>query len=318
MEDESVITLEARFSGMFASLKMGGVAINLALQVGVMLRALLSSYHGVVQDFRLGCHMLSTATLQTVVNQCVAYDKDPWKGPVKKTCKPVCTPSANATGTSGDKANPYEAMMSCSFGLHVSRWRSGCKENSEKCMVCHNTSNKPVHHTKDYLILKQLGFKLVKRTPAGGGDAASRVGESPSPAPAPAAPAPAPLFLWMGVWLARLGRSRQLQKRMATTPARSLITRASMKDLGTTVNLSPTFLFTLMPPMPLLNLLTPPPSPQPTAAASHHPSILKASELPHYPSTSLLSFGIPRPTPPRSSLAKLTVSLLPTLGQRTT
>ena len=91
-----------------------------------------------------------------------------------------------------------------------------------------------------------------------------------------------------------------------------------MKDLCTMVNLSPTFLFTLMPPMPLLNLSTLPPSPRPTAATPHHPLIPKASKLPHYPSTTLLSFGISRPTPPHSSLARLTVSLLPTLGQRTT
>jgi hypothetical protein len=59
-------------------------------------------------------------------------------------------------------------------------------------MVCHNTSNKPAHHTKDCPILRHLGFKLVKRTPADGGDTASCVGESPAPAPAPAAPVPAP------------------------------------------------------------------------------------------------------------------------------
>ena len=157
-----------------------------------MLRALLSSYHGVVQDFCLGRHLLFTATLQMVVDQFVAYDKDPWKGPVNKTGKPVRTPSANATGTSGNKANPYDAMVSCLFGLHVSCWRSGCKENSKKCMVCHNTSHKPAHHTKDCPILKQLGFKLVQRTPADGSNAASRVRETPALAPAPAAPAPAP------------------------------------------------------------------------------------------------------------------------------
>ncbi len=61
--------------------------------------------------------------------------------------------------------------------VDVSRWCSGCKENSKKCMVCNNTSNKPAHHTKDCPILKQLGFKLVKHTPA---------------TPAPAAPVPAP------------------------------------------------------------------------------------------------------------------------------
>ncbi len=40
--DESVITLKTRFSRLFESLKLGGVAIDSALQVGFMLRALLS------------------------------------------------------------------------------------------------------------------------------------------------------------------------------------------------------------------------------------------------------------------------------------
>ena len=111
----SLVYPTIRYDGgrVFASLRMGGVAIDSALQVGFMLRALLSSYHGVVQDFRLGRHLLSTATLQTVVDQCVAYGKDPWKGPVDNTGEPVCTPSANAAGTSGNKANPYDAMVSC-------------------------------------------------------------------------------------------------------------------------------------------------------------------------------------------------------------
>jgi hypothetical protein len=50
----SVITLKARFSRLFALLKLGGVAIDSALQVGFMLRALLLKYHGIVQDFPLG------------------------------------------------------------------------------------------------------------------------------------------------------------------------------------------------------------------------------------------------------------------------
>jgi hypothetical protein len=89
---ESVITLKARFSRVFARLKMGGVTIDLALQVGVMLRALRTTYQGVVQDFRLGCHSLASATLQSVVEQCMSYDKDPWKGPVGKDGKPARTP----------------------------------------------------------------------------------------------------------------------------------------------------------------------------------------------------------------------------------
>ena len=86
--EESVITLKARFSRLFASLKMGGVAIDSALQVGFMLRALKSTYQGVVQDFRLGRHSLPSATLQSVVDQCLAYNKDPWKGHIGKDGKP--------------------------------------------------------------------------------------------------------------------------------------------------------------------------------------------------------------------------------------
>ncbi len=70
--DESVITLKAQFSRLFASVKLGGVAIDSALQVGFMLRALLLQYHGVVQDFCLGCHSLVSTTLQSVMEQCMA------------------------------------------------------------------------------------------------------------------------------------------------------------------------------------------------------------------------------------------------------
>jgi hypothetical protein len=108
--DESVITLKARFSGLFASLKLGGVAIDPALQVGFMLRALLSQYHGIVQDFCLGHHSLTSSTLQSIVNQCTAYKKDPWKGPVGKDSKPAQTPSANAVGASGDISNPHGVL----------------------------------------------------------------------------------------------------------------------------------------------------------------------------------------------------------------
>jgi hypothetical protein len=40
--NEPVVTLKVLFSQVFASLKMGGMDIGLALQVGFMLRALLS------------------------------------------------------------------------------------------------------------------------------------------------------------------------------------------------------------------------------------------------------------------------------------
>jgi hypothetical protein len=86
-EQESVVTLKARFSTAFSTLKMGGIGIASALQVGFMLHALLSHYHAVVQEFRLGRHSLSDASLQTVVDQCINYNKDPWKGPVGREGK---------------------------------------------------------------------------------------------------------------------------------------------------------------------------------------------------------------------------------------
>ncbi len=75
--EELVVTLKACFSRVFASLKMGGISIDASLQVGFMLRALRSAYQAVVQEFHLGRHSLSTASLQMVFEQCVSYDKDP-------------------------------------------------------------------------------------------------------------------------------------------------------------------------------------------------------------------------------------------------
>ncbi len=49
--DEPVVTLQARFSQVFTSLKMGGIDIAFSLQAGFMLRTLLSSYTMVVTDF---------------------------------------------------------------------------------------------------------------------------------------------------------------------------------------------------------------------------------------------------------------------------
>jgi hypothetical protein len=150
-----------------------------------MLRTLLSRYHGVVQDFCLSCHSLASATLQSVMEHCLAYDKDPWKGPVGKDGKPVRIPSAYTAGTSSDSSNPYESLSTCLFSNHMSCWQTNCKDGSNQCMICHNTSNKPVHHSKDCPIMKKIGLKLVKQTPADGGDAApSQVGyEAPPPAP---------------------------------------------------------------------------------------------------------------------------------------
>jgi hypothetical protein len=127
-----------------------------------MLRALQSRYHGVVQVFCLGCHSLPSSTLQSVVDQCMAYNKDPWKGLVGKDGK-AWTPSANMAGASGDGSNPYNVLPICSFKLHMSRWCNGCKDGSDKYMVCHNTPNKPAHHSKDCPILGKIGLNLSNK-----------------------------------------------------------------------------------------------------------------------------------------------------------
>jgi hypothetical protein len=128
LDQESVITLKARFSMVFSNLKMGGIRIDSALQVGVMLRALLHRYQAVVQEFRLGCHSLTDASLQTVVDQCMNYNKDPWKGPVGKDGKPIPrgTPSANAAGT--NSKSPYKALSSKSFNYRFGRWKKALKD----------------------------------------------------------------------------------------------------------------------------------------------------------------------------------------------
>ncbi len=126
-DQESVVTLKAWFSKAFSALKMGGIGIDLPLQVGFMLRALLSRYHAVVQEFCLGRHSLTDASLQTVVEQCTNYDKDPWKGPVGKDGKlpPRGNPSADAArANSGD---PYDALSKKSFNYHFGRWKKALK-----------------------------------------------------------------------------------------------------------------------------------------------------------------------------------------------
>jgi len=190
-DQESVITLKARFSKIFSALKMGGISIDSALQVGFMLRALLHRYQAVVQEFRLGRHSLSAASLQTVVEQCTNYDKDPWKGQVGKDGKvPRPTLSANAAGSEGESL--YDALSAESFNYHFGRWKKALKEQKGKCMVCFDTAWNE-HNTYDCPVLKNLGFKIDKRTPSDNPrDAASRIATEIPQSPALPAPAPTP------------------------------------------------------------------------------------------------------------------------------
>jgi hypothetical protein len=84
-----------------------------------MLHALLSRYHALIQEFHVGCHSLTKATLQTVIKQCVNFDKDPWLGPVSKDGKAPHSPLANVAGAnSGNGENAYRAFTNKSFNYH--------------------------------------------------------------------------------------------------------------------------------------------------------------------------------------------------------
>jgi hypothetical protein len=84
-----------------------------------MLCALLGHYHAVVQEFCLGGHPLNEASHQTVVDQCVNFDKDPFLGPMGKDGKVGQNPLASAAGAApGDGKNVYEALVAKSFNYH--------------------------------------------------------------------------------------------------------------------------------------------------------------------------------------------------------
>jgi hypothetical protein len=121
-DNKPVVSLKARFSQSFSSLKMGGISIDSALQVDFMICTILGHYHAVVQEFCLGRHPLNEASLQTVVDQCVNFNKDPFLGPVGKDGKVVRNQLANATvAAPGDGKNVYEALAAKSVNYHLGR-----------------------------------------------------------------------------------------------------------------------------------------------------------------------------------------------------
>ena len=117
-----------------------------------------------VQEFCLGRHAQSDVSLQTVVEQCSNYDKDPWKGPIGKDGKPARTPSANAAVA--DPPNPYEALSSKSFNYHFGQWTKALEDQKGKYRVCFDTTHNSDHKMCGCPILKNLGFNLEKRTTA--------------------------------------------------------------------------------------------------------------------------------------------------------
>jgi hypothetical protein len=134
LADKPVVTLKAHFFRLFASLEMRGITIHLALQVGFMLGALWSGYQAVVQEFCLGLCTLTSTMLQTVVNQCISYNKDPLKDSVGQDGKPVCTVSANMAGSNVDQdsATQYDALAAKPYNYHLNCWWKSLTGNKGK------------------------------------------------------------------------------------------------------------------------------------------------------------------------------------------
>jgi hypothetical protein len=149
-DDKPVVSLKACFSQALSSLKLGGISIDSALQVGFMLCALLGRYHVVVQEFCLGRHPLNEASLQTVVDQCVNFDKDLFLGPMGKDGKVAQNPSANAVvAAPRDGENVYKTLAAKSFNYHLGCWKKALSENKGKCMFCHDSVRNANHKSRD-------------------------------------------------------------------------------------------------------------------------------------------------------------------------
>jgi hypothetical protein len=191
-DNKPVVSLKARFTQSFSSLKLEGISIDSALQVNFMLPTLLGHYHAVVQEFCLGRHPLNEASLQTVMDQCVNFDKDPFLGPVGNNGKVVQNPLANDAGAAPrDGKNVYEALVAKSFNYHLGRWKKVLLENKGKCVFCHDFARNANHKSRDCPILKKLGLKMIKWTDSDKADAASWVtapptGDTTKPAQTPA------------------------------------------------------------------------------------------------------------------------------------
>jgi hypothetical protein len=129
-KDEPVITLKEQFSCLFGSLKIGGLNIEPPLQVGFMLRSLLSTYHRVVNDFKLGCHSFTTALLQIVVDQALLRIRTHGRGPSARMAN---TSAANQQMQRVHQRPPPAITLILSRIWATSHhWRYNCKDRSKK------------------------------------------------------------------------------------------------------------------------------------------------------------------------------------------
>jgi hypothetical protein len=124
-----------------------------------------------------------------VVNQCVLYNKDPWRGPVGGDGKPLCTPLANTAVTPVDNnySNPYKALVAKPYNYHLNHWWKAFIDNHGKYLLCHDTACNTNHKTQDCPILKKVGLEFEKQTDADNASlvAADALDSSPSSVPPP-------------------------------------------------------------------------------------------------------------------------------------
>jgi hypothetical protein len=105
-----------------------------------------------------------STTLQTVVEHCMSYNKDPWTGPVRHDdgC-PACAPSANTASANPSNAPAaYGAMEQVSFNYHLSRWRNSLLDLADKCVICHNLAQEKKHTMANAPFSRNLVLKLKR------------------------------------------------------------------------------------------------------------------------------------------------------------
>ncbi len=180
----------------------------------------------------------------------MAYNKDPWKGLIRKDGKPVGSPFANpaSAGAPGNKSNPYDAMVACSFGTHISR----CKMAARNAWSATTRRTSPPITPRIVPSLSSLvssWSSVPQRMAATRHPALVKVRPPPPHPLLPHPLLPHPLPPPMGDWPAHPELSRRPPRRKATIPERSSIMRASMKGRSCiVVNLGPMSLFTHRPP----------------------------------------------------------------------
>ncbi len=118
--------------------------------------------------------------------------------------------------------------------IQLTAWCYNCKDGSEKCLTCHNTSQDKPHNAKDCPSLKKIGLKLVKHSLADTDAASCISNDGPPPTQLPT-PVLAPPFLIMVGRALHLAYSLSQLNLAVTIRAMILIIRANTRARCTTL-----------------------------------------------------------------------------------